>query len=164
VLFEEPISSVHHPFNLHSRRVRSVPAMGTGGEHTPSVEAGPGVIHGYDLDAVERYLEAIDAECRRLEAQIADTRERIARASYAIDAKRVLLSMLVQACQDITAKHRQAELVMTRFAHHVATRASVSDEVPGVLDLVPPAVPIRWDGGAAAPSAPEIAVDLVTAP
>lgn len=92
--------------------------------------------HGYDRAALDAYFAAADAERTRLHAAIAHEQARIARARAAIDGQRVLAAMVAQACDEISAKRRQRDLVVQRVA--------------GAAD----GTAIRWMAPATAPSVP----------
>ena len=115
-------------------------------ERAPS-SVGREAIVGYDREVVERYFAAVEAERRRLRAEISAARTRTARARAAIDARRVLASMLEGACEEVSAKRRQAELIVARFAalapavDRVAVDVAGSPEPPRSEGIDPS---IRW--------------------
>jgi len=91
----------------------SVPARPTPDARGAAPQAG---IQGYDRAAVDRYLACCAQERASLERELDATRARIARARIALDAQRVLTSMVSEVCSEISAKRRQADLVVARIA------------------------------------------------
>ena len=132
----------------------SVPARPTPDARGAAPQAG---IQGYDRAAVDRYLACCAQERASLERELDATRARIARARVALDAQRVLTSMVSEVCSEISAKRRQADLVVARIA-----KAGLDVEPEAALRGRPAPAPSTVP--AAGPNVPGIAVDSVPEP
>jgi regulator of protease activity HflC (stomatin/prohibitin superfamily) len=66
-------------------------------------------VRGYGRTTVDDFLIAADAERRRLERVIADSRAREQEARAAISAHQVMLTMLLDTYHDLDERRRQAE-------------------------------------------------------
>ena len=110
------------------------------------------VAQGYDRADLDRYLASCAQERDSLERGLAEARTRVARARAALDAQRVLTSMVSEVCGEISAKRRQADLVVARIA-----KAGLDVEPDAALRGR--AVPAPSTVPAAAPNVPRIAVE-----
>jgi len=108
-------------------------------ESPVSLPAATPPMHGYDRQVVEAFLASVALERERLLTEIAAARRRSATVRAAMEAERVIHAMLGSACDEITAKRRQAEIVVARLA---ATEAAGA----------------RGSGGAARPAATSLNV------
>ena len=130
----------------------SVPARPTPDARGAAPQAG---IQGYDRAAVDRYLACCAQERGSLERELAAARTRVARARAALDAQRVLTSMVSEVCSEISAKRRQADLVVARIA-----KAGLDVEPEAALrGRTAPAPSAGPAGSVAAPLAPAITVE-----
>lgn len=117
--------------------------------HRPAPTAAPAV--GYDRAGLEQFFAACAEERARLQRETDDARVRIARARAALDSRRVLSVMLESAVDEITAKRRQADIVVGRIvapatAPHAAAGAPAA--VPAHLVADRTASPIVWQSTA----------------
>ena len=106
---------------------------------------------------MDRYLACCAQERASLERELDATRARIARARVALDAQRVLTSMVSEVCGEISAKRRQADLVVARIAK-AGLDVEPEAALRGRAAPAPSASPV------AAPIAPAIVVVPVPVP
>src|SRR5262249_36684182 len=94
-------------------------------------------------------------ERSRLEADIADSTERINQARSAIGLHRVMVAMLLESQRELTDMREQAEQrakeIIAEAEREAAAIAAGTAPAPG-----PPTSPPSGFAGAAAPAAPEI--------
>ena len=84
--------------------------------YSPGVmDANPGLpaldqpVRGYSRAEVDEFLAAVAVERSRLEAEIAEATERINRARSAIGMHRVMVAMLLETQQELSALRSEAE-------------------------------------------------------
>jgi len=99
-----------------------------------------GEVHGYDRTAVDHYLQVAAAEQERLRAEIAEARDRIARARAVAVARRLLSTMVLDACDEIGAVRRSAEVAVSWRAPQPeggrSGSVAATSEVPELATLV----------------------------
>jgi cell division septum initiation protein DivIVA len=68
-----------------------------------------GSVRGYSSTAVDEYLAAAERERERLNAALAEAKERRAKARASIGLHRVMLSMLLEAQEELQARRAEAD-------------------------------------------------------
>jgi hypothetical protein len=92
--------------------------------------------YGYDRDAVESFFAAVEARKADLRDCIAEARARSSRARAALEARGLLMAMLEDACDELTAKRRQADVVV-RSLPRLSWRAAAEGPPPPEVAPVP---------------------------
>jgi cell division septum initiation protein DivIVA len=122
-------------------------------------------LHGYPRADVEEFLAGAAAEKVRLEAEIADANARIARARSAVGSHRVMVTMLMEAQQELGEVRRTAELEAERILAEAELEAQAiergarSGAIPADSAISAPSP--RIDEIRFAPSAPSDATSMI---
>jgi hypothetical protein len=102
---------------------------------------GPAAIQGYSRVEVDQFLAAAAVERSRLENEIADAEQRIARARSAIGMHRVMVAMLLETQRELTElRHhadREAEQIL-RDAEREAAEIARARRGAAVASVAPP--------------------------
>jgi len=117
----------------------------------PSTADAPVTIRWYSRAAIDEYLAGAESERVRLQAQIADAGERLARASAALGLHQTMMEMLLESQRDIREIRQNAEAASARII------ADAEREAATILRDAP-----RLPGGPTAPVGPDPVVRAET--